>query len=163
MHEMFAYLAANGGAIAASNYSYTGTVTTKPLCAFVERLLQVGACRGAQYAKAVRVRSHTMVPRGDETALLNAVSIIGPVAVAYNAGTQAHAYYRGGVLRVADCGNSPTHAVLLVGYGTDAERGDFWILKNSWGTGWGEQGYFRMVRGQNMCGVADWASFPTAY
>ena len=52
------------------------------------------------------------------------------------------------------------HAVLAVGYGTSSEQGDYWTIKNSWGTDWGNDGYFMMQRGTNMCGVADCASYP---
>ena len=46
------------------------------------------------------------------------------------------------------------HAVVVVGYGTDAETGeDYWTVKNSWGTTWGEQGYFRIRRGTDECGI----------
>ncbi len=100
-------------------------------------------------------------PPFNENALLNAVATVGTVAVAYNAETQAHAYYQGGILDVPNCGNTPTHAVLLVGYGTENGK-DFWILKNSWGSSWGEGGYLRLARGKNMCGIADWASYPIA-
>ena len=52
------------------------------------------------------------------------------------------------------------HAVSLVGYGTDGGV-DYWLCQNSWGKGWGEKGYVRLLRGKNACGVANAASYPT--
>ncbi|CAO3653576.1 unnamed protein product [Cunninghamella echinulata] len=143
MHDMFDYLRKSGGPTLQADYPYTAIA---------------GACQAQSKRKVGTVVSHKMVRPGDENDLMEALKI-GPVAVAYNAGSQAHKYYRGGIFDVPNCGNTPTHAVLLIGYGNENGK-DYWLLKNSWGADWGEKGYFRMARGKNMCGIADWASYP---
>merc|ERR1712137_230240 len=50
---------------------------------------------------------------------------------------------------------------ISVGYGTDSYYGPYWIIKNSWGTGWGDAGYIKMARGGNQCGIASQACYPT--
>jgi C1A family cysteine protease len=63
--------------------------------------------------------------------------------------------YRGGTFS-GPCGRQLDHAVLIVGY-----TPEYWIVKNSWSTGWGIGGYIHLVRGKNICGIAEMATYPT--
>ncbi|KAM9658330.1 dipeptidyl peptidase 1 isoform 1-T1 [Trichechus inunguis] len=83
----------------------------------------------------------------------------GPMAVSfevYNDFLHYHKgiYYHTGLRDPFNPFELTNHAVLLVGYGTDSASGlDYWIVKNSWGTTWGEDGYFRIRRGTDECGI----------
>eukprot|EP00122_Pirum_gemmata_P016020 Pgem_evm1s14973 len=93
--------------------------------------------------------------------MMSALKIYGPLSITVSANTWKP--YNGGVMQLKDCpaakeGND--HAVLLVGYGTDETDGDYWIVKNSWGTYWGEGGYVRIARSKHpkkeiegVCGI----------
>jgi C1A family cysteine protease len=84
-----------------------------------------------------------------------------PISVAIEADQSSFQNYKSGVLNTA-CGQNLDHGVLLVGYGHDSASGlDYWKVKNSWGTSWGEQGYIRMVRNKDECGIANQPSYPT--
>lgn len=96
--------------------------------------------------------------KGNEAALLEAVATEGPVSVGIDASYLAS--YSSGIYSDSLC--SPyglNHGVLVVGYGSE-NGNDYWIIKNSWGTSWGEQGYFRLLRGVNECGVAEDNVYP---
>jgi C1A family cysteine protease len=148
MDNAFEWIETNGLALE-SDYPYTsGSGTT-------------GSCDSAKSAKkAVTISSFKDVPTGDEDALKSAVAQ-QPVSVAIEADKSAFQLYKSGVLDSSSCGTNLDHGVLVVGYGTDSSSSkDYWKVKNSWGASWGESGYIRMVRGKNMCGVAQQPSYP---
>jgi len=102
------------------------------------------------------------VESGDEDALMKAVATVGPVSVGIDASHFSFQLYQWGVYSEPDCDpENLDHGVLVVGYGTDEDNQDYWLIKNSWGKSWGEHGYMKMARNAgNMCGVATAASFP---
>ena len=86
----------------------------------------------------------------DEDAMVAALNTKGPLSVALDASYWS--FYAGGIYDSACSSSRMNHGVLLVGYGV--ENGTkYWIVKNSWGTGWGEKGYIRLIRGKNKCGI----------
>ena len=77
--------------------------------------------------------------------------------------------YNGGVYFDSTCTfDNPRllggHAVVVIGYGTDPKQGEYWLVRNSWGTSWGENGYVKMARNRKfargMCDLADSATYP---
>jgi len=98
-----------------------------------------------------------------EAALKVAVATIGPISVAIDATHPSFMQYKSGVYFEQACGNtirSLDHAVLVVGYGTEGGY-DYWLVKNSWGTYWGDGGYIKMARNyNNQCGIACKPSYP---
>ncbi|RZC34145.1 Peptidase C1 and/or Inhibitor I29 domain containing protein [Asbolus verrucosus] len=97
----------------------------------------------------------------NEQALLAAVAEKGPVSVAVDA-TGNFAAYESGIYYNPDCNpDFLTHAVVVVGYGTEDGQ-DYWIVRNSYTDSWGDHGYIKMARNRdNNCGIASVASYPT--
>ena len=119
-------------------------------------------CRFERSKVATRTIRSFNITENDEESIRQIVATIGPVAVAFEV-LDDFMLYSHGVYSSDKCRNSVqdvNHAVLIVGYGTDPVDGPFWIVKNSWGEDWGEEGYFRIARGKNMCGIAVCASYP---
>ena len=121
-------------------------------------------CRYNQYSNGAKAFSGSInIAQGDENGILSTLLNVGPVAIALQ--VQADFLtYDSGIYTSTTCSSSAStvnHAALIVGYGTDATTGmDYWIVKNSWGTMWGQEGYFFIERGVNMCGIAECASYP---
>lgn len=115
-----------------------------------------GQCADQGCGSKWRVVSYRDIP-GNETALMAAVAQ-QPVAVGIEADQNVFQFYKGGIIRQG-CGRNLDHAVVIVGYGTEAGV-PYWIVRNSWGSGWGEGGYVRIARGHNMCGIGTIGSLP---
>ncbi|RZB40822.1 cathepsin L [Asbolus verrucosus] len=113
-----------------------------------------GYCRFNQGLSVTTVSSYYDIPSGSESSLQQAVGQAGPVAVAIDA-TDELQFYSGGYFYDTTCNDRDlNHGVLVVGYGNEGGN-DYWIVKNSWGSGWGESGYFRLARNAgNICGIA---------
>jgi cathepsin L len=110
---------------------------------------------------AATVTGFTDVQVGSEADLTNALATVGPIAVAIDASHQSFQLYRSGVYYAALCSSKRLdHGVTAVGYGVDGKH-DYYIVKNSWGAVWGEQGYIKMSRNRNTnCAIASSASSP---
>lgn len=121
------------------------------------------SCRAVQGKHpVVKINGKARVPYGNEAALKQRV-YAQPVSVLIEASRDLQ-LYKEGVFGGA-CGTAQNHAVVAVGYGEAQDRTKYWIVKNSWGTGWGEKGYVRMKRnvagrGEGTCGIAMYPMYP---
>nr|BDI12740.1 cysteine protease [Gentiana triflora x Gentiana scabra] len=152
MDNAFNYIIHNnkGGVTLETNYPYTG---------------QDGTCNAKKTSSlAAKITGYEDVPANNEKALLQAVAH-QPVSVAIDASSFEFHFYNGGVFS-GGCDTALDHGVTAVGYGTTSDGKDYWLVKNSWGANWGENGYIRMKRGvsakEGLCGIAMQASYPIA-
>jgi len=147
MDQAFTYVKENNGIDTEASYPYEAVDNT---CRF--KAADVGATD----------TGFTDITSKDENALQQAVATVGPISVAIDASHASFQLYKSGVYNELFCSQTRLdHGVLAVGYGTDSGK-DYWLVKNSWGTGWGDQGYIKMTRNKkNQCGIATAASYPT--
>jgi len=123
--------------------------------------LQGGYAQVTGYKYATKPCTSGSCANQDLTALANALEE-SPVSVCVNAGAWSH--YTGGVMSSAACGpmgaDYQDHCVMAVGFNSTAPT-PYWIVRNSWSSTWGEQGYIFLEMAENTCGLADDATIPT--
>jgi len=147
MDLAFSYVISNNGIDTEASYPYTATGPNQ--CEFMRA--NVGA----------DIKSYHNIPSGSESDLMEA-TFQQPTSVAIDASHPSFQFYSGGVYNEPDCSSSILdHAVLSIGFGVYQETTPYWLVKNSWGTSWGLQGYIMMSRNKNnQCGIATAASYP---
>jgi len=150
MEGAFKFVIENGQC-SASSYPYTsGTTKTGGSCQKCTSVVQLTSCSD--------------VKPNDQISLKAAVAQ-QPVAIAIEADTRYFQSYSSGILTSSSCGTNLDHGVLIVGYGSENSQ-DYWLVKNSWGTSWGDNGYVKIARSSStndpgICGIAMDPSFPS--
>jgi KDEL-tailed cysteine endopeptidase len=145
MDDAFQYAKDNGMCLE-SDYPYTA---------------KGGDCQKCE--PVVSVTGCIDVTKNNQVDLKESVSI-GPVSIAIEADTKEFQLYKSGVLTGDACGTNLDHGVLIVGYGEESGT-EYWLVKNSWGPSWGDQGYIKIERSDStndagVCGIAMQPSYP---
>ncbi|KAG8497973.1 hypothetical protein CXB51_006916 [Gossypium anomalum] len=148
MDHAFEFIINNGGIDTEEDYPYRATDNTCDI--------------NRKNARVVTIDGYEDVPENDENSLKKAIAH-QPVSVAIEAGGRAFQLYQSGVF-TGQCGTSLDHGVAAVGYGTEGGV-DYFLVRNSWGPNWGENGYIKMERNvagtaTGKCGIAMMASYP---
>jgi cathepsin L len=146
MTAAFAYIMTNGGIDTEASYPYTA---------------MDGTCQFSTANIGSLLSIYENVTSGSEADLQAKVNV-GPTSVAMDASQDSFQFYSSGIYSDPACSSvNLDHGVLATGWGVDNTGADYWIVKNSWGTDWGLDGFFWMARNDNnMCGIATMASLP---
>lgn len=168
----YQYAVGHGGLAAAADYPYNvmghticlanqtfnqtcgdGMCDDPPLTNFCD-----ATCSDKSHSSVAHIASWNALPTAEDQ-IAAYLAQHGPVSVCIDASGGALGilipwlqFYKSGIADPRRCTTTLDHAVLLVGYGEEGGK-KYWIIKNSWGLKWGEDGFFRLVRGEGRCGV----------
>jgi C1A family cysteine protease len=153
MDNAFTWIGDNGGLCSEADYPYfSGETKTNGPCKT--------SCKNIQNSK---ITEFVDIIKSSDDEMMKAVSQ-QPVSIAIEADQREFQLYKSGVFSTA-CGVNLDHGVLVVGYGTENNL-DYYLVKNSWGTSWGDDGYIKLGRGKQynngdgQCGLLLQGSFP---
>lgn len=153
MDNAYSWISKNGGLCSESSYPYSsGTKKTSGTC-----------MKTCSLIKGSNIVSFIDVPPNSDNAMMSALTK-QPVSIAIEADQKEFQFYKSGVFN-ASCGKNLDHGVLVVGYGTLNDE-DYYLIKNSWGTTWGSNGYIYLGKGQQyndgagQCGLLMKGSYP---
>lgn len=102
-----------------------------------------------------------------EANAVNFANSNGIGVVSIDSSLQSFQLYESGIYIDKNCGTKNNYVVNIVGYGVGGDDLEadlkYWICRNCWGKSWGEEGYFRILRDANHCGIADYCIFPLKF
>jgi C1A family cysteine protease len=156
MANAFNYMLAEGGLCTETAYPYTG---------------EDGTCASSTCGDKYNIKSYHNITCGlsdycDKIIKMNETNMLehvnkGVVSIAIEADQDIFQSYTSGVIDSSSCGTSLDHGVAIIGYGTESGT-PYWLVRNSWGTSWGLDGYVKIARGKNICGIAEYSEIPYA-
>jgi len=156
----FSYVISAGGIASESSYPYTSGGGSSGSC---KSFTVVPETKPTAYNYATAACYSDSCDSQDEGSLAANMETVGPIGICVNA--ESWQYYTGGVMSSSDCGGNGyydlDHCVQAVGFEDIGSSGGYWIVKNSWASDWGEDGYLYLAYGSNTCGIADEAMFVT--
>ncbi|GAB6027586.1 hypothetical protein CHUAL_001829 [Chamberlinius hualienensis] len=156
------------GALEGQTFKKTGNLVPLSVQDLIDcsRYDKNNGCEGGLIFKkdkvGANITNYTEIDRGNETQLQYALATTGPVSVTIDSNHRSFQFYSHGIYNEPQCDpDVVSRGVLAVGYDIDSTGQEYYIVKNTWGTKWGIDGYIWIARNKNnICGIASFASFP---
>jgi len=149
------YVKTAGGMATEADYPYTSTTGVTGDCTSPLPKLSGGTVSTWEYATDPCKPGEDACVE-DSAALASAIKSHGGISIVVDASTFNS--YQGGILTADSCSSDPArldHAIQVVGWNVPRAGKPYWIVRNSWAAGWGEDGFIRMEMGTNTCGLAN--------